>query len=239
MFYTYAHYKPDHSVFYIGKGHGRRAWSNKNRNPHWHHITAKYENHKVEILAKWPTEQEALEHEKFLIWCFRDMGCLMANIADGGKGISGYKHTEKTRKILSEHHKKLHNLPEQKIKNSARNKLRMQDPDIKARVRAGALKYMSVQENRDKSRIAALLQNSSLEFRQKQRERAFARMQQPKYRLLMSKACICVETGQIFESQADAARWIGKNAKSQTINRAVSGTRKTAYGYHWQNAIKE
>jgi len=239
MFYTYAHYKPDNSVFYIGKGQRRRAWSNKNRNPHWRNVVAKHGEPKVEVLAQWATEQEAFEHEKFLIWCFRDMGCSMANITDGGDGASGYKHTLETKKILSDHHKRLHNLPEQKIKNSERNRLRMQDPAIKSRVRDCAIRYMSIPENRERSRQAALLQNSSQEFRQKQRERCFARMKQSKYRLLMAKACICVEMGQVFQSQADAARWVGSNARPQTISRAVSGERKTAYGYHWQSANKE
>jgi hypothetical protein len=239
MFYTYAHYKPNNSVFYIGKGRGRRAWSIKDRNPHWQNVVAKHGGHKVEVLAKWSTEQEAFDHEKFLIWCFRDMGYSMANITDGGDGVSGYTHTPETKKILSSHHKRLHNLPEQKAKNSKRNKLRMQDPCIKNHVRAGAIQYMASFENREKSRQAAIVQNSSQEFRQKQRERCFIRMQQPKYRLLMAKACVCVETGQIFQSQADAARWVGLHAKSQTINKAISGKLKTAYGYHWQSANKE
>jgi hypothetical protein len=239
MFYTYAHYRPDNSVFYIGKGRGRRAWAKDNRNPHWRNVVAKHGEPKVEVLAQWATEEEAFEHEKFLIWCFRDMGQSMANITGGGDGVSGYKHTLETRKILSDFHKRLHNLPEQKVKNSERNKLRMQDPEIKSRVRDGALRYMSIPENRERSRQAALLQNSSQEFCQQQRERCLARMQQAKYRLLMAKACICVETGQIFQSQADAARWVGPNALPQTISRAVSGARKTAYGYHWQRANKE
>ena len=105
MFYTYAHYKPDNSVFYIGKGQGRRAWSKKNRNPHWKNVVAKHGEHKVEILAHWPTEQEAFEHEKFLIWCFRDMGCSMTNIADGGEGCSGLIHTEEVKQKISRIHK--------------------------------------------------------------------------------------------------------------------------------------
>lgn len=79
MFYTYAHYKPDNSVFYIGKGQRHRAWSVKDRNPYWRNVVAKHKNHKVEILAEWPTEQEAFDHEKFLIWCFRDMGKTMSD----------------------------------------------------------------------------------------------------------------------------------------------------------------
>ena len=239
MFYTYAHFRPDNSVFYIGKGHGRRAWSDKNRNPHWHHITEKHGDYKVEVLAHWPTEQEAFDHEKFLIWCFRDMGYLMANITDGGDGPTGYKHTKETKAKLSEHHKWMHNLPEQKARNSARNKLRMQDPVIKEKVRAGAVAHMANPENRERSRQAALLQTSSPDFKSRQRLLALERMQKPEYRLLMAKPCMCVETGQIFQSQADAAKWVGNKARHQTICRAVLGQRKTAYGYHWKSVNKE
>ena len=101
MFYTYAHYKPNNSIFYIGKGRGRRAWGKDNRNNHWLNIVAKYGDPKVQILAEWQTEEEALEHEKLLVMCFRDMGCAIVNMTDGGEGVSGYKHTpESTQKRL-------------------------------------------------------------------------------------------------------------------------------------------
>jgi hypothetical protein len=239
MFYTYAHLKPDNSVFYIGKGRGRRAWAKDNRNPHWRHIVAKHGEHKVEVLAQWPTEQEAFEHEKFLIWCFRDMGFSMANVTDGGEGPSGYRHTAETKAKLSLHHKHFHNLPEQKAKNSARNKLKMQDPEHKERVRAGAVAHMAKSENRERSRHAALEQTKKPEFKIRQSALALARMQKPEYRLLMAKSCMCVETGQIFQSQAEAAKWVGEHARPQTICRVVSGQRKTAYGYHWISINKE
>jgi hypothetical protein len=105
MFYTYAHYKPDNSVFYIGKGCGRRAWSNKDRNPHWKNIVAKHGEHKVEILARWNTEQEAFEHEIFLIDTFRSMGKTLANIANGGEGPTGMRHSDETKQKISKIHK--------------------------------------------------------------------------------------------------------------------------------------
>jgi len=105
MFYTYAHYKPDNSVFYIGKGRGRRAWSVKDRNPHWRNVVAKHGAHKVEVLAHWPTEQEAFKHEKFLISCFRDMGYSIANITNGGDGCSGLVHTDAVKQKISQIHK--------------------------------------------------------------------------------------------------------------------------------------
>ena len=92
MFYTYAHYKPDNSVFYIGKGQGRRAFDKISRSKKWKAIVQE-SGHKVEILAHWPTEQEAFEHEIFLIECFRSMGAPLVNVSKGGYGASGYRHT--------------------------------------------------------------------------------------------------------------------------------------------------
>lgn len=105
MFYTYIHKKAsDGSVFYVGKGLRSRARAVHGRNKFWKNIVGKH-GFNVEICAKWQTEQEALDHERFLIWCFRDMGLSLANITDGGLGTSGrkmtpdqlQKHTERSR----------------------------------------------------------------------------------------------------------------------------------------------
>jgi hypothetical protein len=94
LFYTYIHKKAsDNSVFYVGKGVGKRAWDCKRRNPKWRSIAAKH-GHTVEVCAEWKTQEEAFEHEKFLIFCFKDMGLNLANLTDGGDGPTGYKYTE-------------------------------------------------------------------------------------------------------------------------------------------------
>ncbi|RAZ47421.1 hypothetical protein DP175_03995 [Polynucleobacter paneuropaeus] len=55
-FYTYAHKKPDGSIFYIGQGSTKykRAYSTKGRNKHWHNVVNKH-GYEVEILAYWET----------------------------------------------------------------------------------------------------------------------------------------------------------------------------------------
>jgi hypothetical protein len=98
MFYTYAHYKPEGGLFYIGKGKRRRAYAMDGRNSHWQNIVNKYGRPHVELLAKWDTEQEAFDHEKLLISCFKDMKIVLANKSDGGKGSTGYKHTEESKR---------------------------------------------------------------------------------------------------------------------------------------------
>lgn len=94
--YTYAHCKPDGSIFYIGKGSGDRAYRTNHRNRYWQHIVAKHGTYTVNILAKWKTHEEALSHEVLLISCFKDMGRKLANLTEGGEGNSGYKPTSET-----------------------------------------------------------------------------------------------------------------------------------------------
>ena len=103
MFYNYLHTKPNGEVFYIGKGTGIRAWKTTRRNQHWKNIVAKYKDYNVEILANWDTEQEAFDHEVLLISCFKDMGYELANLTDGGEGMSN--PSAETRAKLSESRK--------------------------------------------------------------------------------------------------------------------------------------
>ena len=94
MFCTYAHYRPDGKLFYIGKGSVRRAHSNKGRNQWWNRVVSKDKSFDVQILAEWKTEQEAFDHEILLIDCFRELGHKLVNISKGGKGSVGFRHTE-------------------------------------------------------------------------------------------------------------------------------------------------
>jgi group I intron endonuclease len=103
VFYTYLHLREsDGKPFYIGQGSisRKRAYSHLGRNQHWHNTVAKH-GLKVEIIAEWKTHNEVIEHEKFLIACFRDMGFPLVNMTDGGEGVNGYKHDEKTKEKIS------------------------------------------------------------------------------------------------------------------------------------------
>lgn len=104
MFYTYAHYKPQGGLFYIGKGKPRRAYSMDRRNSHWQNVVNKYGRPHVELLASWDTEEEALDHERLLISCFRDMGVELTNKSDGGEGTSGFKFAPHQIENLSKAH---------------------------------------------------------------------------------------------------------------------------------------
>lgn len=99
-YFTYAHCKQtDGSIFYIGKGKRDRVVSHAHRNNYWKNVVSKH-GLSVMRLAKWKIEQEAYDHERFLIWCFRDMGMQLVNLTDGGDGLSN--PSDETRKKMSE-----------------------------------------------------------------------------------------------------------------------------------------
>ena len=114
-FYTYAHKKPDGSIFYIGQGSTKykRAYSTKGRNKHWHNLVNKY-GYEVEILAYWDTSEQAKNHEIELIAYFKESGIKLVNMTDGGEGTVGFFPSEETRKKLSSIQKRIQNSPEQK-----------------------------------------------------------------------------------------------------------------------------
>ena len=50
------------------------------------------------------------------------------------------------------------------------------------------------------------------------------------------KKIVCVETGEHFYSEGDAARSIGKKNGQSAISACALGKRRSAYGYHWKFA---
>lgn len=98
---TYAHKKPDGSIFYIGKGSIKRAYSDKGRNIVWQRTVKKYGSFSVTILAKWEKEEDAFSHEILLIESLKDMGIPLVNIAKGGKGSCGFRHTKEHKEKMS------------------------------------------------------------------------------------------------------------------------------------------
>jgi hypothetical protein len=104
-FYTYIHYRlSDNLPFYVGKGSTDRAWLNHHRNSHWH-STVKKHGIKVQIATIFDNENEAFEHEKLLISCFKDLGIKLTNKTNGGEGSGSYIRTAETRAKFSAIHK--------------------------------------------------------------------------------------------------------------------------------------
>ena len=166
MFCTYAHTKPDGTIFYIGKGSHTRAHSKKGRNKHWNNIVNKYGSFGVDILANWDTEEEAFSHEILLISCFRDMGYVLANISEGGLGSKGFRHTEEHKQKIQK--MMLVNNPmfnsELRKKQYANLKIAMQRPEVKekqSKSRIGIKLSESHKENLRKSHLGICARGES------------------------------------------------------------------------------
>jgi len=90
-FYIYAHYKTDGSVFYVGKGKGKRAYEKRGRSQLWGRTVAKH-GLVVEILANNLDENIAFRMEEDFIYLYGRIdlktGCLV-NMTNGGEGKSG------------------------------------------------------------------------------------------------------------------------------------------------------
>lgn len=107
-FYIYFHINPiKQEVFYVGKGHGNRAYSKGMRNSLWHNTINKY-GYEIKIEHDNLTEEESFKLEKFYIQKFgrKDLKLgPLVNMTDGGDGVSGIICSEETKKKMSEAHK--------------------------------------------------------------------------------------------------------------------------------------
>lgn len=62
------------------------------------------DNFQLEIIDQSEQELESLEKEKFWISYFKNSNAILYNSTDGGDGISGYKHSKKSKLKMSENH---------------------------------------------------------------------------------------------------------------------------------------
>jgi hypothetical protein len=101
-FYVYSHSEVDTGrIFYIGKGSGRRAFSDHSRSSLWKAIASVHGFH-PEILADGLSEKEAYDLEIAFTEAF-EPGELAA-VTRGGPGARGYRHTDSAKKAISEFH---------------------------------------------------------------------------------------------------------------------------------------
>lgn len=93
-FYSYLWLRQkDQSPYYVGKGHGNRAFTGRS-----HAVKCPADRARIVIFPQ-DSEAAAFQSEKDLIALFgrkdQGTGCLR-NITDGGEGASGYHHTPET-----------------------------------------------------------------------------------------------------------------------------------------------
>jgi len=149
-YYTYAYLREDRTPYYIGKGKGKRIYNS--------HIRQNKTNLKpkdisrILLLKKNLTEEEANKHEVYMIAIFgrKDLGTgILRNMTNGGDGISGYSHSEDTKKKISKpgsknpFYNKKHS-PEaiEKMKLASMNRKRKpHSEETKNKMRESAKKY--------------------------------------------------------------------------------------------------
>jgi len=103
-FYTYAYLRKDGTPYYIGKGRGRRCFSRRKRVP----VPPK---ERILILKKNLTEEEAWQHEIYMIFVFgrKDLGTgILLNCTDGGEGSSGAIRSQQFKDNVSRYMKSNH-----------------------------------------------------------------------------------------------------------------------------------
>lgn len=170
-FYTYFHYRCDDGlVFYVGKGKDRRAWSKKSRSKWWKSVVAKH-GIRVEIVAYWQTEAEALEHEKFLIASMRSAGAPLTNLTNGGEGFTGGRHSDEYRERLRIDLKN----PDRQRRMAEANRGRKLSPEHIAKLRGRKL----TDEHRAKVAAANLGAKRSNEAREAMRQAKLGTKQSP------------------------------------------------------------
>lgn len=223
MFYVYVHRRADtNKVFYVGKGKRDRATS-KQRNQYWKRIVALY-GYTIEIVINGMQENKAHQLEMELISFYGKEN--LANLTDGGEGRSGSKHSESTKKKISQ---KLVG-----IEKTAATKLKMKEAQNK-------------HEAKELRRVKSLGKVFTDVTKSKISEKAIQQHNNPEQsaklvkaiRVAIAKKILCVELGICFYAIADAENFLVqtfniKQGAGKNINAVARGKRKSAYGYTWQ-----
>jgi hypothetical protein len=91
-YYVYLHrLEQTGEIFYVGKGHDRRAWEKTDRNIYWKLKTQK-QSYEVLIHTENLTEEQAYVLEKKLIAKYKNIynGGSLVNLTEGGEGRTGF-----------------------------------------------------------------------------------------------------------------------------------------------------
>ena len=261
MFYTYIHRQIDvpgiAGVFYVGKGSQKRAWQETSRSDVWE-LRAAQTGFTAEIVARWPSERDAFDHERKLIAEFKAMGAPLVNMTEGGDGVRLLPEIIKRRAATL---RATNLLPAIKQKRSMAIKRLFDDPDFCERHAEAARACCRVPEILAKKRAAIKRVHADSEIQSRRIDAIRSAARVPEYRDKkrrislengnrpptyhggdhpMARKVICIETGQLFVTVRSAVSWLKSTGLSKAspsfIVAVCRGRESSAYKYHWRYA---
>ncbi len=221
-FYVYVHKKAtDGSIFYVGKGIGKRSHDFKRRNEHWKRIANKH-GVIVEIIYANLTENEAFSLE---VKTISEIGIAsLTNQTKGGEGLSGLIFTDEHRRKIGIANKGKKRSPESIARMLNARIGRKLSEEHKRKLSQSHKGKPKTQEHINKVAQARIGKNHTDIGKQN-------------IRIAKCKIVFCVETNQEFFGTYHATEWVKqKNPKASqaAIARACRKSTKIAYGYHWK-----
>lgn len=108
--------------FYVGKGRRSRHCETRRRNAHWNNIVAKDGGFHSSVIVRGIDNELAQLAEIELINKYRRIGVVLANLTDGGEGITGLKRSPEFCKRLGDFHRGKTISPEARAKISLAGK---------------------------------------------------------------------------------------------------------------------
>lgn len=232
-FYVYLHRRAtDGSVFYVGKGKGRRAWrcgKSNYRSDHWINCARK-NGVIVDILIDGMKEADAFSKEREVITIYRYIDEPIVNVCGGGVGPIGLILSDKTKaKISKSFQFPVWNHDGEKFHNASAAAREMRNRGYPKASASGINCVTSGIKGKTVygyawSRSGIPCKPIAVGYDGSNHDRMIG--------------VTCLTSGVDFKSLSAAVRWVRSqgavSASRETIKRAIDNGTMVAYGYEWK-----